>query len=430
MQRFEDSMSILDVDLGGSTQQIDEIVSEALHSVRSLLGMQVAFVSEFQGGARIFRHVDAEADFSTIEVGAWDPLDETYCERVVDGRLPQLIRDACKEPAALALAVTTQLPVGAHLSVPIRFKDGRIYGTFCCFSTYADASLTDRDLGTLRLFADFVAKLLERKSSEETNEKEIKARLRAVLDGQHYNIVYQPIIKLGPNELAGYEALTRFTAEPVKTPDRWFSEAAVVGLQEELELAVIRKALQAVTLLPANVYLSFNISPNTILKDSLASTLEDLPLERLMLEVTEHASINNYELVAMQLAPLRQMGLQLAVDDVGAGFASFRHILQLKPDVIKLDYSLIHNIDTDRDRRALAAALIRFAEETGSKVVAEGVETEAELQTLRELNVNKVQGYLLGCPQDISIGCTHLIGLDPNVSFPDGVLRQADGTMQ
>lgn len=407
MQRFEDSMSILDVDLGDGPQQIDEIVSEALHSVRSLLGMQVAFVSEFQDGVRIFRHVDTETDFSPIEVGAWDPLDETYCQRVVDGRLPQLIRDACKEPAALALAVTTQLPVGAHLSVPIRFKDGRIYGTFCCFSTYADASLTGRDLGTLRLFADFVAKLLERKSSEETNEKEIKTRLRAVLDGQHYNIVYQPIIKLGPNELVGYEALARFTAEPVRTPDRWFSEAAGVGLQEELELAVIRKALQAVTLLPANVYLSFNISPNTILKDSLASTLEGLPLERLMLEVTEHTSINDYELVAMQLAPLRQMGLRLAVDDAGAGFASFRHILQLKPDVIKLDYSLIHNIDTDRDRRALAAALIRFAEETGSKVVAEGVETETELQTLRELNVNKVQGNLLGCPQDISIGCSH-----------------------
>ncbi len=320
--------------------------------------------------------------------------------------------------------MTTQLPVGAHLSVPIRFKDGRIYGTFCCFSTYADASLTGRDLGTLRLFADFVAKLLERKSSEETNEKEIKTRLRAVLDGQHYNIVYQPIIKLGPNELVGYEALARFTAEPVRTPDRWFSEAAGVGLQEELELAVIRKALQAVTLLPANVYLSLNISPkvtllpanvylslnispNTILKDSLASTLEGLPFERLMLEVTEHASINDYELVAMQLAPLRQMGLRLAVDDAGAGFASFRHILQLKPDVIKLDYSLIHNIDTDRDRRALSAALIRFAEETGSKVVAEGVETETELQTLRELKVNKVQGNLLGCPQDISKGCSH-----------------------
>lgn len=407
MQRHHDSMSILDVDLRGSPQQIDEIVSEALQSVRSLLGMQVAFVSEFREGARIFRHVDAEAGFASIQVGAWDPLDETYCQRVVDGRLPQLMQDACKEPAALALAVTTQLPVGAHLSVPIRFTDGHIYGTFCCFSTYADTSLNGRDLGTLRLFADFVGKLLERKSGEETSEKEIQARLRAVLNGQHYTLVYQPIIKLVPYELVGYEALARFPVEPVRTPDAWFCEAAEVGLQEELELAVLRKALQVVRHLPANVYLSLNVSPNTILKGSLARVLEGHPLERLMLEVTEHASISDYALVATELAPLRQRGLRLAVDDAGAGFASFRHILKLKPDVIKLDYSLIHNIDSDRDRRALAAALIRFADETGSKVVAEGVETEAELQTLRELNVNKVQGYLLGHPArfDLDVGC-------------------------
>lgn len=407
MQRRHDSMSILDVDLRGSPQQIDEIVSEALQSVRSLLGMQVAFVSEFREGARIFRHVDAEAGFASIQVGAWDPLDETYCQRVVDGRLPQLMQDACKEPAALALAVTTQLPVGAHLSVPIRFTDGHIYGTFCCFSTYADTSLNGRDLGTLRLFADFVGKLLERKSGEETSEKEIQARLRAVLNGQHYTLVYQPIIKLVPYELVGYEALARFPVEPVRTPDAWFCEAAEVGLQEELELAVLRKALQMVRHLPANVYLSLNVSPNTILKGSLARVLEGHPLERLMLEVTEHASISDYALVATELAPLRQRGLRLAVDDAGAGFASFRHILKLKPDVIKLDYSLIHNIDSDRDRHALAAALIRFADETGSKVVAEGVETEAELQTLRELNVNKVQGYLLGHPArfDLDVGC-------------------------
>lgn len=404
MQRHQDNMSILDVDFRGSPQQIDEIISEALHSVRNLLGMQVAFVSEFRDGARIFRHVDAESNFAAIQVGAWDPLDESYCQRIVDGRLPPLMQDAGKEPAALALAVTTQLPVGAHLSVPIRFKDGRVYGTFCCFSTYADTSLNGRDLGTLRLFADFVGKLLERQSGKEKIEEEIHARLRDLLDAQRYTIVYQPIIKLEPHGLVGYEALARFPVEPVRTPDQWFSEAAEIGLQEELELAVLRKALQVVEHLPADVYLSLNVSPDTILKGSLVQALEAYPPERLMLEITEHASISDYARVTTELAPLRRQGLRLAVDDAGAGFASFRHILNLKPDVIKLDFSLIHHIDSDRNRRALAAALIRFAEETGSKVVAEGVETEAELQTLRELNVNKVQGYLLGRPAGFDLG--------------------------
>lgn len=117
-----------------------------------------------------------------------------------------------------------------------------------------------------------------------------------------------------------------------------------------------------------------------------------------MLEVTEHASVSDYSLIAAELAPLRRKGLTLAVDDAGAGFASFRHILKLKPDVIKLDISLIHSIDTDIGCRALAAALIRFAEETGSKVVAEGVETAAELHVLRELGISLAQGYLLGRP--------------------------------
>lgn len=103
-------------------------------------------------------------------------------------------------------------------------------------------------------------------------------------------------------------------------------------------------------------------------------------------------------IIAEKLSSLRQRGLRLAVDDAGAGYASFRHILKLKPDVIKLDSSLVAAIDKDGGIRALAAALIRFAEETGSKVVAEGVETEQELQVLRQLKVNKAQGYLLGRP--------------------------------
>jgi EAL domain-containing protein (putative c-di-GMP-specific phosphodiesterase class I) len=101
------------------------------------------------------------------------------------------------------------------------------------------------------------------------------------------------------------------------------------------------------------------------------------------------------------LEPLRRKGMKLAVDDAGSGYASFRHILKLKPDVIKLDISLIKKIDSDSCSRALAAALIRFAEETGSHIVAEGVETQAELDVLRELKVDKVQGFLLGRPMPI-----------------------------
>jgi EAL domain-containing protein (putative c-di-GMP-specific phosphodiesterase class I) len=125
------------------------------------------------------------------------------------------------------------------------------------------------------------------------------------------------------------------------------------------------------------------------------------PLERLVLAVTEHTSIDDYVSIAAELAPLRREGLRLAIDYAGAGFASFRHIARLNPDVIKLDVSLVRAIDSDKKVRALAAALILFAEETGSNVISEGVETKAELAALCDLKLANVQGFLLGTPSRI-----------------------------
>jgi EAL domain-containing protein (putative c-di-GMP-specific phosphodiesterase class I) len=377
----------------------DEIVRETLKSVRTLLGMEVAFVAEFKSGRRIFRFIDAQPDAPALCVGGSDPLEDSYCQRVIDGRLPELIKDATQLPAALELPVTKALPVGAHLSVPIRFSDGHLYGTFCCFSCCPENTLNERDLRTMRLFADVTGKLLETQVMAEDARDEIIGRLRAVLDNGDFRIVYQPIVNVAEDKIVGHEALTRFLIEPVRTPDLWFLEAATVGMQEELELAAIEKALEGLAYFPKDTYISLNVSPQTLLGRSLGKVLEGHPFERLVLEVTEHVLVSDYAMVASELEPLRKRGLRLAVDDAGAGFASLRHILKLKPDVIKLDISLIRNIDIEPDCRAMAAALIRFAEETGSKIVAEGVETLAELEVLRELKVNKVQGYLLGRPR-------------------------------
>jgi EAL domain-containing protein (putative c-di-GMP-specific phosphodiesterase class I) len=380
-----------DLSLGG-------MLCEALHSVRTHLGMEVAFIAEFSGEERIFRYVDGRTERVTISAGDAGPLEDSYCQRIVDGRLPELINDASQLAEALLLPVTRALPVGAHLSVPIRFSDGRLYGTFCCFSTQPDGSLNERDLNTLRLFAGFAGRLLEYQVRSERGRDEMQARIRSVLADRAYAVVYQPIVHVGEGRVVGHEALARFRAVPQRSPDQWFAEAGLVGLQQELEVALIEAALQGLGHLPADSYLSLNVSPGTILAGGLDQVLSGQPLDRLMLEVTEHASVPDYTHMADVLRPLRERGLRLAVDDAGAGYASFRHILRLKPDVIKLDGSLIHNLDSDADCRALAAALIRFAEETGCKVVAEGVETEAELAVLRRLQVNKAQGYLLGRP--------------------------------
>jgi len=243
-----------------------------------------------------------------------------------------------------------------------------------------------------------VAQVLEQQTTHERAAAERAQRLARVLGERLLTIVYQPVFNLETNALVAYEALSRFRAEPAQGPDAWFADAAAAGLQGALERAAISLALEGLAQIPPGVYLSLNVSPATLLEPDFASVFASAPLARLMLEVTEHSSVTDYAAVERQLAPLREAGMKLAVDDAGAGFASFRHILQLRPDVIKLDASLIRHIDQRPDSRALAAALIRFAEETGCRMVAEGVETAGELRVLRELAVDKAQGYLLGRP--------------------------------
>ena len=129
--------------------------------------------------------------------------------------------------------------------------------------------------------------------------------------------------------------------------------------------------------------------------------LDGYPAQRLVLELTEHAVVQDYASLQVALHPLRQRGVRVAIDDAGAGYASMRHILQVRPDIIKLDMSLTRGIDQDFQRRAMASALIAFARETGSVIVAEGVETEAELAQLKRLGAANAQGFLLGRPKPL-----------------------------
>jgi len=239
--------------------------------------------------------------------------------------------------------------------------------------------------------------------AEKGKQRDEKAkRIQSVISGDGLSIVYQPIINVAQDKVVGFESLTRFSATPLRGPDVWFNEAASVGMGAQLEMRAVELAMAALDSLPQDVYLSFNVSPEALINGDLRRVLEGMPLERLVLEITEHATIDEYSELTNALAPLRTQGLRLAVDDAGAGFASFRHILQLQPDIIKLDMSLTRDIDTDAARRALASALIRFAHETGSKIVAEGVETASELRVLRSLGVNKAQGYFLGRPAPLA----------------------------
>lgn len=137
-------------------------IPEILSAIREDLGMDVAFLSQFRDRRRFFRYVVKEDPSLPIEADASDPLEETYCQRIVDGRLPKLIKNAADIPAALQLPITTALPVGAHLSVPVVLRNGHIFGTFCTFKRLPDYTLQIRDLGLIRIFAEFSAQQIDR----------------------------------------------------------------------------------------------------------------------------------------------------------------------------------------------------------------------------------------------------------------------------
>ena len=372
-------------------------IDKVLRALRTHLGMDVAFVSQFRSSDRVFVHVDAEGD-SSIKAGDSLSLEAGYCQKVVEGQLPELIADTSAVPQALAIPETLALPIGAHMSVPIYLSDGRLYGTFCCFGYSADSSLGERDLLVMKVFAELIADRIEGDLTMVRDRVAKHRRISAVLDSHQPSIVYQPIFDFQGMTICGWECLSRFNAEPVRSPDQWFKEAAEGGLGVELECHAIAAALKGMEALPSGTYLTLNCSPQLMLSGRLTDLLSPWPASRLVLEITEHAVVNDYSHLIEALKPLRQHGVRLAIDDAGAGYASMRHILQLRPDMIKLDISLTQGIDHDPQKRAMASALIVFARETGSTIVAEGVETQSELEALRLLGANKVQGYLLGRP--------------------------------
>jgi EAL domain-containing protein (putative c-di-GMP-specific phosphodiesterase class I)/ActR/RegA family two-component response regulator len=239
---------------------------------------------------------------------------------------------------------------------------------------------------------------LQREELDTVDRLTRQARVRRLIEGDGLVMHFQPIVELSTGTIVGSEALARFLDEPDRPPNERFREAAEVGLGVELELAAIRAALAEVGNVPAGTYISVNASHRVAMDQGLLGLLDEAPVERLVVEITEHEPVEDYGSFTSALRLLRERGVRIAIDDAGAGFSSLRHTLRLAPDIVKLDISITRDVDTDRGRRALASAMISFADQMGMTIVAEGVETEAERATLQELGVPFGQGFLFARP--------------------------------
>ena len=383
---------------GRSDDPCGSIIENSLAFVRGHLDMEVAYLSEFVCDDLVFRAVDAPGFEDRIAVGGSMPLDQVYCRHVISGRLPELIPDTNDEPFTQQIPLTKSLPIRSHVSVPIRKSDGSVYGMFCCLSREPRPSLNNRDLGVLRAFANISAEQVNSRLVRQMDYDAKRREIEKVNEENAFRIALQPIKSLDTQQLRGYEALCRFTAEPHRPPNQWFEQAARVGMQLPLELKAIEKAFGLLPDIPGNTYLSVNASPLTLISRDLLNLIPREYGHRIKVEVTEHNELGDLDAVLMQIDRLRDLGVRIAVDDAGAGYSGLQQIIKIKPDMIKLDISLTQGVDRDIARRSLVAAMVQFSRDTGANLVAEGIETKAEMDTLCQIGVSLGQGYYLGRP--------------------------------
>lgn len=222
-----------------------------------------------------------------------------------------------------------------------------------------------------------------------------RARLEAMMRNGEFSAVFQPIVRLGDGTVVGFEALTRFADGT--GPEQRFAQAEAIGMGHELEVATMRASLLAAAALPPRVWVSVNVSPTRLADRRLLRHLSVAGRRPVIVEITERFAIDDY---AAARDVLDQLGrsVDVAVDDAGAGFASLRHIIELRPRYVKLDIALVHSVDSDPARQAMVAGMVYFARDTGCLLIAEGVETTAERDTLRRLGVPFGQGFLFGSP--------------------------------
>lgn len=385
---------------GGSIDRI-------LNAVRTHLGTEIAFASRYvEGGEKELTHIDADIDLP-MGPGFRDPRENSYCWHIAEGRLPELIQDPADFSFTQDIAITHFLPVGCHLNTPLRLSDGTLYGSFCCLSRTPDRTMTERDLGVLKAFAALAVEQIETNLDSEYRHSRIDARITKLVEEKGMQIVQQPIHAIKTGKPVGAECLARFPDSMMRGPDKWFDEAAEIGRGVELELLAVECALESMRKVPADCYLSVNVSPEAVMSGALGAILDKAGETNLVIELTEHQQVEDLTVLKAALEPIRKRA-RIAIDDVGSGYAGMRHLVDLAPDLLKLDMTLTRDIHKDVARCALVGAMVKFAEAIGSKLIAEGIEYKEEAELLRRLGVEYGQGYFYAKPMPVDDAAKYL----------------------
>jgi diguanylate cyclase (GGDEF)-like protein len=383
-------------------------LTRAVELTSRYLELDAAFIAQLTDAGHVYAAVAGDADVFGLSVGdaiptvndnglaeLRGPVQQTaFCRLLLAGEIPAVVGDAAADERLADLIVPPGVSIGAFIGVPLRLPDGEPFGALCGLSRTPRLDLDERDARFMSMLGEVIVDELGTRDAQQR----LASELVRIIDSEDVEIAFQPIIDLHGRRCAGLEALARFP-EPLTPPNHTLAAAEGLGLRLELERLVIRKAWKIIPELGPGQFLALNVAPEALLELARRANLrEDLPLSRLVVEVTEHAVIDLYPPLIDELAPLRAQGLRVAVDDAGAGYASLRHVLELRPDFIKVDRSLIHGIADDRAKRAAVRACQSIALDLRASVIAEGVERPQDLAVAIELGLQAAQGYLLGTP--------------------------------
>jgi EAL domain-containing protein (putative c-di-GMP-specific phosphodiesterase class I) len=267
-------------------------------------------------------------------------------------------------------------------------------------SSAAAAERIGDQLPTLLSFAAIAGALIGSAQERHNQDAAARVELSTIIDEERFAPVFQPVVELASSRVVGYEALTRF--DDGRSPAERFAEAATLGLDTELELACLRRSLAAAPGLAPGAWVGLNVSPELLVSSDELLTVLPMADREILLEITEHAPVADYGALHRAIAALGDR-VRVAVDDAGAGYSGLQRIIELAPDLIKLDITLVRGIEADPGRQALVAGMVHFAKQTGSTLLAEGIETPAEAELLHELGVDLGQGYLFGRPEPATL---------------------------
>lgn len=387
-------------------QETDQKVKELLSVLSSHMKMDMAGLSIWQDSSLVTQVVAGDGASFGISPGVTFGIDKSFFRDLQTGLVTAITGEARRDPRAAPRDVIRSSNIESYAMTSLADAEGKPYGILYCLSHRTMPGLAQREGRFLSLMASFLKDyLLDLRKLWELRSG-ISRCISDLIDSGGPRIVYQPVVRLTTGETVAVEALSRFPPScfgHALDTEGWFAEARTVNLHVDLETLIAQQAIKAFSSLPPTVKIAINASPDTV-SERLPQLVCDLPeRDRLIIELTEHERWTETPAALRGVERLRSRGIRIAVDDAGTGYSGLEQLIQLRPHLIKIDHALTGGIDRDPVRCALAMGIARLADAINASVIAEGIETPQERDTIAMIGITFGQGYLLGKPDSLAV---------------------------